>query len=116
MKKLNGKKTGSLVVAKLIAGLCFFGALFFFMVEVFSFAMYVLPLWLTLIAQTVNVDSANNWIVACIVWAFPSLFFTIFAVLVHFYGIRYCLVRLFKWFVRVLRQTGKEAVVSSEKV
>lgn len=109
MEKWKGKlSTSSLLVAKLIAGLCFCGAVFLFCLEVCSFAMYLLPLWLTLMAQVANVDSANNWIVAGIVWVFPSLFFTVFMVLVHFYGIRYCLKRLFVWCLRVFKQTGHE--------
>lgn len=102
--ELKVKQKGSLFIAKLIAGLACVCVLFLVSVEVFTFASYVLPLWLTLMAQLVNVKEGTDWVIGMILWGFPALFITVFSVLVHFYGLRHLLKVLFRWVVRVFRQ------------
>ena len=106
-EKKSGKRIGlnrSLIVAKVLACFAFFGSVFAAILEVVSFSLYVLPLWLTLLAQLTSISAETDLVVMLILWFFPGLFITGFMVILHFYLWKLLLGRVFSWFLKVLRQ------------
>lgn len=110
-QNLQEKKTGKtshLVVAKVLALAAFCVVILFFLVEVFSIAVYGLPLLLTEVAKYNGVKTGADWVLGMILWGFPSLFLTLLVTGLHWVMLRAVFGRMGRWVVRVLKQTGRE--------
>ena len=113
MKKLVNQATESkpmvsLILAKIIALSVFCLVCLIMISEVFSFGSWGLPLLLTYVANGVGVTKGADWVIGGILWAFPSLFFTIVFALLHFYGWKAVLKRLWKWMIFIMKKSKPE--------